>query len=96
MKKLVYVIGVILIVCSCQVRHDHSKHMQSVRVAVDTAQKNYVDEDRAKAAAEASEDEGLMVLPQEPKRGDLSRTPSTNVDAEIERMMKGEDTSGEY
>ena len=73
MKKLVYLMGLMLAVSACQVRHDHSKQMQSVRVAVDTAQKNYVDEERAKAAAEAAEDEGLTVLPQEPVRGDLTK-----------------------
>ena len=95
MKKLVYFVGVMLAVCSCQVRHDHSKHMQQVRVPVDSAQKNYVDEDRAKAAAEAKEDEGIYVMPEEPKHGDLTRKASTNVEDEIERMMKGEDTSAE-
>ena len=94
MKKLVYVVGVMLAVCSCQVRHDHSKHMQQVRVPVDTAQKNYVDEERAKAAATA-DDEGVYVIPQEPNRGDLKRKSSENVEDQIERMMKGEDMSGE-
>ena len=46
MKKLVYLMGLMLAVSACQVRHDHSKQMQSVRVAVDTAQKNYVDDER--------------------------------------------------
>ena len=95
MKKLVYVVGVMLAVCSCQVRHDHSKHMQQVRVPVDSAQKNYVDEDRAKAAAEAKDDEGIFVMPEEPKGSNLTRKTSANAEDEIERMMKGEDTSGE-
>lgn len=95
MKKLVYVVGVLLVVCSCQVRHDHSKHMQQVRVPVDSAQKNYVDEDRVKAAAEAKDDEGVYVMPEEPKRGALTKKPSANVEDEIERMMKGEDTCAE-
>ena len=95
MKKLVYVIGVMLAVCSCQVRHDHSKHMQQVRVPVDSAQKNYVDEDRAKAAAEAKDDEGIFVMPEEPKGNNLTRKTSANAEDEIERMMKGEDTSAE-
>lgn len=95
MKKLVYVVGVMLAVCSCQVRHDHSKHMQQVRVPVDSAQKNYVDEDRAKAAAEAKDDEGIFVMPEEPKGNNLTRKTSANAEDEIERMMKGEDTSAE-
>lgn len=95
MKKLVYVVGVMLAVCSCQVRHDHSKHMQQVRVPVDSAQKNYVDEDRAKAAAEAKDDEGIFVMPEEPKGSNLTRKTSANAEDEIERMMKGEDTSAE-
>lgn len=95
MKKLVYVVGVMLVVCSCQVRHDHSKHMQQVRVPVDSAQKNYVDEDRAKAAAEAKDDEGIFVMPEEPKGSNLTRKTSANAEDEIERMMKGEDTSAE-
>ena len=52
MKKLVYLFGVILLACGCQVRHDHSKQVQSVRAVVDTAQKNSEDEERAKIAAE--------------------------------------------
>lgn len=95
MKKLVYVVGVMLAVCSCQVRHDHSKHMQQVRVPVDSAQKNYVDEDRAKAAEEAKDDEGIFVMPEEPKGNNLTRKTSANAEDEIERMMKGEDTSAE-
>ena len=95
MKKLVYVVGVMLAVCSCQVRHDHSKHMQQVRVPVDSAQKNYVDEDRAKAAAEAKDDEGIFVMPEEPKGNNLTRKTFANAEDEIERMMKGEDTSAE-
>ena len=95
MKKLVYLFGVTLMVCGCHVRHDHSKQMQSVRVAVDTAQKNYVDEERAKAAAEIKDDEGIYVMPKEPESGDLSKKSSKNAEDEIERMMKGEDTSGE-
>lgn len=95
MKKLVYIVGVMLAVCSCQVRHDHSKHMQQVRVPVDSAQKNYVDEDRAKAAAEAKDDEGIFVMPEEPKGSNLTRKTSANAEDEIERMMKGEDTSAE-
>ena len=95
MKKLVYIVGVMLAVCSCQVRHDHSKHMQQVRVPVDSAQKNYVDEDRAKAAAEAKDDEGIFVMPEEPKGNNLTRKTSANAEDEIERMMKGEDTSAE-
>lgn len=95
MRKLMYVVGVMLAVCSCQVRHDHSKHMQQVRVPVDSAQKNYVDEDRAKAAAEAKDDEGIFVMPEEPKGSNLTRKTSANAEDEIERMMKGEDTSAE-
>ena len=95
MRKLMYVVGVMLAVCSCQVRHDHSKHMQQVRVPVDSAQKNYVDEDRAKAAAEAKDDEGIFVMPEEPKGNNLTRKTSANAEDEIERMMKGEDTSAE-
>lgn len=95
MKKLVFVVGVLLVVCSCHVRHDHSKHMQQVRVPVDSAQRNYVDEDRAKAAAEAKDDDGIYVMPEEPTQGTLTKKASTNVEDEIERMMKGEDMGAE-
>ena len=95
MKKLVYLFGVILLACGCQVRHDHSKQVQSVLVDVDTAQKNSVDEERAKIAAETKDDEGVYVMPKEPVQGDWAKKSSMNVDEEIERMMKGEDTSGE-
>ena len=93
MKKLVYAVGLLMVLGACQVRHDHSRKMQSVRVAVDTAQRKYVDEDRALSEAEQVEDDGLVVLPEAKESGNLGGTPMTNADDEIERMMKGEDTS---
>lgn len=82
-----------LLLGGCKVRHDHSKQMQQMRVPVDTAQKGYVDEERARAAeAEAElEEEGIFVMPEEPVRG----SGTTNIDEEIERMMSGEDVYGE-
>lgn len=87
MKKLVFVFVVLLALCACnrfRVRHDHSKQMQQVRLPVDTARKDYVDEEKAD---DSWEDEELIVLPKDPEHG---KAPA-NVDEELERMMKGED-----
>ena len=93
MKKYVYAAGLLMVLGACQVRHDHSKKMQSIHVVADTAQKNYVDEDKARAEAEQKEGDGLVVLPETKESGNLAGTPMTNAEDEIERMMKGEDTS---
>lgn len=92
MKKLVLVLMALLALCACnrmRVKHDHSKQVQSVRIPVDTAQKDYVND----VKDESWKDEDLVVLPEEPEHGKSSS--SSNIDEEIERMMRGEDLSGQ-
>lgn len=86
MRKLVFLFVLLLTLCACnrfRVRHDHSKHVQQVRVPVDTAQKDYVDD----VKDDSWEDEDLIVLPKDIEHG---KAPA-NAGDEIERMMKGED-----
>ncbi len=79
----------VLLLGGCQVRHDHSKQMQQMRVPVDTAQRDYVEDVQAEAAAASgmSDDEGLIVVPCEP----VPDEGVANVDEQIERMLKGEE-----
>jgi hypothetical protein len=85
MKKLLLVLIVLMALCACEVRHDHSKRMPQARVALDTAQKNDVADTEAK---EYFADEDLIVIPEEIKRGNAA-----GVEDEIEKIMKGEDVS---
>jgi hypothetical protein len=85
MKKLVLFLVAFLSLCACnrmRVKHDHSKHMQSVRVPVDTAQKNYVVEEKDNSW----EDEDLIAIPEEP----VGNKSSGNAANEVERFMRGE------
>lgn len=85
MKKLVLLLVAFLSLCACnrmRVKHDHSKQMESVRVPVDTAQRNYVDEEKNNSW----EEDELIVIPDEPGNG----KSSGNAGDEIERLMRGE------
>ena len=82
MKKLFFFMLFITVLFSCQVRHDHSKQMQQVRVPVDSAQK-----DDVQKSDDSWQDEGLIEIPQEERVG----PPPADIDDKIERMMKGED-----
>ncbi len=86
MKKLVFLFIILLTLGACgrmRVQHDHSQKMESVRVPVDTAQRDYVDEERD----DSWMDEPLMEVPEETGHGPSSSDPGD----EVERMMRGED-----
>ena len=90
MKKLVLFSFLVLAFCACnrmRVQHDHSKKMESARLPVDSAQKNYVDD----VKDENWKDEDIVVIPDE--SGSYEHTE--NVDDVIERIMRGESVDEE-
>jgi len=86
MRKLVLLFFVLLMLGACskfRVQHDHSQKMESVRVPVDTAQRDYVDEERD----DSWMDDPIMEVPEETGHVSSSSDPGD----EIERFMRGED-----
>ncbi len=86
MRKLVLLFLALLSLSACnrfRVQHDHSQKMESGRVPVDTAQRDYVDEERD----DSWMDEPLMEVPEETGHIRSSSDPGD----EVERMMRGED-----
>lgn len=93
MRKLLLLFVMMMTVCACnrmRVRNDHSKQMPSVRVPVDTAQKDYVDE----VKDESWKDEDLIVVPEQPERP-VSSSDSREARDEIESFMRGEEAKEE-
>ncbi len=94
MKKLVFVLFLLVALCACQVRHDHSKRMQQVRVALDTTQKGDVQTVEATENAEnkkgEEDDDALLAIPDIPDEVDGVSDPATM--REMELMLQGKST----
>ena len=92
-KNLLLLLVLLLVLTSCnrmRVKHNHDVQVPTMHMPVDTAQKDYTDE--LEKVEMIGDKEGLMVVPDE--QPSISSPPG-NVDMEIERMMRGEDLSGE-
>ena len=96
MKKLVFLLFMLVALCACQVRHDHSKRMQQVRVALDSTQKNDVqtvensDSTENRETAEGVEDDALLDIPDIPEEVKTVSNPATM--HEMELMLQGKET----
>jgi hypothetical protein len=96
MKKLVLFFCLLMALCACQVRHDHSKRMQQVRVALDSTQKNDVQAvgidstEHKEGEAMDEEDDALLDIPDIPEEAKTVSNPATM--REMELMLQGKDT----
>ncbi len=86
MRKLLFLLVLFFTLCACnkfRVRHDHSKVMESARVPVDTAQRDYVDDMKD----DSWKDEPLISIPEETGNVDYS----SDSGEELEKMLSGEE-----
>ena len=96
MKKLVLFFCLLMVLCACQVRHDHSKRMQQVRVALDSTQKNDVQAvgidstEHKKGEARDEEDDALLDIPDIPEEVKTESNAATM--REMELMLQGKET----
>lgn len=97
MKKLVLFFCLLMVLCACQVRHDHSKRMQQVRVALDSTQKNDVQAvegidstEHKKGEAMDEEDDALLNIPDIPEEVKTESNAATM--REMELMLQGKET----
>ena len=97
MKKLVFILFLLMTLCACEVRHDHSKRMQQVRIALDSTQKNDVqtveniEGTENKETAEDEEDDALLDIPDIPEEVKTVSNPATM--REMELMLQGKETA---
>ena len=88
MKKLVLVLFLLMTLCACHVRHDHSKHVQQVRIVLDTTQKSEIQ--TAEEIENEDESDALLDIPDIPEEFKAEAHPESM--REMEQMLEGKDT----
>lgn len=85
MKQLLLVIGVLMLLVACHIKHDHSKQMPQVRIVADTTQKKDV-----LAEEEEWAEDPLLEIPDVPE--DINGDATPDEIHELEQMMQGKVT----